>query len=160
MTITASQIYARQAPRKVRLVANTVKSMPLAEAFQQLGVMDREASILVMKVLRQAVANATHNHGLSAADLVIKSIRVDQGATYKRFRAVSRGRAHSIQKKTCHVTVELSEKTDVVKAAAPVVAAETTPVVAEKTVKTVAKKAAPAAKKAAKAPVSKTKSDK
>ncbi len=114
MTITASQIYARQAPRKVRLVANTVKSLPLADAFQQLGVINREASILVMKVLRQAVANATHNHGLKAEDLVIKSIRVDGGSVYKRFRAVSRGRAHSIMKKTCHVTVELMEKTDVV----------------------------------------------
>jgi large subunit ribosomal protein L22 len=125
MTITASQIYARQTPRKVRLVANTVKKLPLPAAFQQLGVMDRNASILVMKVLRQAVANATHNHGLAIDDLVIKSIQVDQGATYKRFRAVSRGRAHSIQKKTCHVMVQLMEKTDVVSksAATPVVPA-------------------------------------
>lgn len=121
MTITASQIYARQAPRKVRLVANTVKALPLAEAFQQLGVIDRNASILVLKVLRQAVANATHNHGLKAEDLVIKSITVDQGATYKRFRAVSRGRAHSIQKKTCHVTVQLMEKSDVITKVAPAV---------------------------------------
>lgn len=123
MTITASQIYARQTPRKVRLVANTVKSLPLTAAFQQLGVMDRNASILVMKVLRQAVANATHNHGLAVDDLVIKSITVDQGATYKRFRAVSRGRAHSIQKKTCHVTVELMEKSDATVKAQPVVEA-------------------------------------
>ncbi len=114
MTITASQIYSRQAPRKVRLVANTVKSLPLVAAFQQLGVINREASILVMKVLRQAVANATHNHGLATEDLVIKSIRVDAGTMYKRFRAVSRGRAHSIIKKTCHVTVELMEKSDVI----------------------------------------------
>jgi large subunit ribosomal protein L22 len=119
MTITASQIYARQTPRKVRLVANTVKSLPLVAAFQQLGVINREASILVMKVLRQAVANATHNHNLQAEDLVIKSIRVDGGSVYKRFRAVSRGRAHSIMKKTCHVTVELMEKTDVVAKTTP-----------------------------------------
>lgn len=125
MTITASQIYARQTPRKVRLVANTVKSLPLAAAFQQLSVMDRTASVLVMKVLRQAVANATHNHGLLVTDLVIKSIKVDQGSTYRRYRAASRGRAHSIQKKTCHVTVELMEKSDVVTAAKPA-----TPVVA------------------------------
>lgn len=143
MTITASQIYARQAPRKVRLVANTVKSLPLTDAFLQLGVIKREASILVMKVLRQAVANATHNHGIKVEDLVIKSIRVDGGSLYKRFRAVSRGRAHAIVKKTCHVTVELMEKTDVVSKAKPVVT-ETKPEVASTEVvseKTVAKKA-------------------
>jgi large subunit ribosomal protein L22 len=119
MTIQASQIYNRQAPRKVRLVANTVKSLPLAAAFQQLAVMDRNASILVMKVLRQAVANATHNYGLQVEDLAIKSITVDGGSLYKRFRAVSRGRAHSIVKKTCHVTVELVEKKDIVSKAKP-----------------------------------------
>jgi large subunit ribosomal protein L22 len=119
MTIQASQIYNRQAPRKVRLVANTVKSLPLAAAFQQLAVMDRNASILVMKVLRQAVANATHNYGLQVEDLAIKSITVDGGSLYKRFRAVSRGRAHSIVKKTCHVNVELIEKKDIVTKAKP-----------------------------------------
>lgn len=141
MTITASQIYARQTPRKVRLVANTVKSLPLATAFQQLSVMDRTASVLVMKVLRQAVANATHNHGLSVTDLVIKSIKVDQGSTYRRYRAASRGRAHSIQKKTCHVTVELIEKSDVVTASQPATPVVVTPEVAEtkKEEKTVSK---------------------
>jgi large subunit ribosomal protein L22 len=131
----------------VRLVANTVKSLPLTEAFQQLGVINRQASILVLKVLRQAVANATHNHGLAVDDLVIKSIRVDQGATYKRFRAVSRGRAHSIQKKTCHVMVELMEKSDAqpkAKVAAPteqtVVTEKTAPAKKATAVKKTAKK--------------------
>lgn len=147
MTIKASQTYARQAPRKVRLVANTVKSLALTDAFQQLAVMDRNASILVMKVLRQAVANATHNYNLKAEDLVIKSIQVDGGSLYKRFRAVSRGRAHSIVKKTCHVSVELMEKTDVVQKAKPE-AVEAAEKKAEPKVSTKAEKPAP--KKAAK----------
>lgn len=112
MIITAKQTYTRQAPRKIRLVANAVKSLPLTEAFQQLGVMQREASIVVLKVLRQAVANATHNHNLQAADLVIKTIMVDSGSNYKRFNPVSRGRAHAILKKTSHVTVQLMTKPD------------------------------------------------
>lgn len=134
MTIIAKQTYTRQAPRKIRLVANAVKSLPLTEAFQQLGVMHREASIVVMKVLRQAVANATHNHSLQPADLVIESITVDSGSNYKRFNPVSRGRAHAILKKTSHVTVKLTTKPEV----APVVhtepAAKTEPTVSEKTV--------------------------
>lgn len=107
MEITASQLDVRQAPRKVRLVANTVKAMSLEAAIRQLAVVPRAATLPVLKTLRQAVANATHNHGLAAANLRIKEIIVNDGATLKRWRAVSRGRAHSIQKKTCHVMVTL-----------------------------------------------------
>lgn len=112
MIIIASQRYVRQAPRKVRLVANSVKSLPLEQAFRQLAVMPRSASVPVMKTLRQAVANAQNNHSISPQDLIISSIVVENGPIYKRFRAVSRGRAHSIQKKTCHITVTLENKID------------------------------------------------
>jgi len=107
MIITATQMYTRQAPRKVRLVANTVRKLSLRAAFDQLSVMPREASIVVMKTLRQAVANAVHNHNIQFDELSIKSIVVDEGPRYKRFRAVSRGRAHTIIKRTSHVSVEL-----------------------------------------------------
>lgn len=107
MIITATQKNTRQTPRKVRLVANQVKDLSLEAAITQLGVMQRRASLVVLKVIRQAVANATHNHGFTVADLRLKSIVVTPGPTYKRFQAVSRGRAHGIFKRTCHVTVEL-----------------------------------------------------
>ncbi len=107
MIITATQMYTRQAPRKVRLVANTVRKLSLRAAFEQLSVMPREASIVVMKTLRQAVANAVHNHNIQFDELSIKSILVDEGPRYKRFRAVSRGRAHTIIKRTSHISVEL-----------------------------------------------------
>ncbi len=107
MEIKATQRYIRQAPRKVRLVANTVKELSLEQAIRQLAVMRRAATLPVLKTLRQAVANAQHNHGLSPANLRIKELIVNDGATLKRWRAVSRGRAHSIFKKTCHVCVTL-----------------------------------------------------
>lgn len=107
MIVRATQTYTRQAPRKVRLVANTVKKLPLKAALEQLSVMPRDASVVVMKVLRQAIANAIHNHNIAFEELSIKSILVDEGPRYKRFRAVSRGRAHSIVKRTSHVAVVL-----------------------------------------------------
>lgn len=107
MIVRATQTYTRQAPRKVRLVANTVKKLPLKAALEQLAVMPRDASVVVMKVLRQAIANAIHNHNIAFEELSIKSILVDEGPRYKRFRAVSRGRAHSIVKRTSHVAVVL-----------------------------------------------------
>ena len=109
MTITATQKYARQAPRKVRLVANSVRKMKLEEAVRQLGVMDRTASILVLKVIRQAIANAINNHNLKFEELELKNILVDGAATYKRFRAASRGRGNSIFKRSSHVTVILEK---------------------------------------------------
>ncbi|PIY80565.1 MAG: 50S ribosomal protein L22 [Candidatus Pacebacteria bacterium CG_4_10_14_0_8_um_filter_42_14] len=110
MIIRASQQNTRQTPRKVRLVANTVKGMSIESALRQLAVIERRASILVLKVIRQALANAEHNHGITADKLTLKSIIVENGPHMKRFRAVSRGRAHTILKKTCHVVVELESK--------------------------------------------------
>ena len=112
MIITATQKYVRQTPRKVRLVASSVRKMKLETAIRQLGVMDRTASTTVLKVVRQALANAMNNHSIKFEELQLKNIIVNEGATYKRFRAVSRGRAHNIMKKSCHITVEL-EKPDV-----------------------------------------------
>ncbi len=110
MKIKAEQKYSRQSPRKVRLVANVVKDLSLEKAFEQLALMERKAALVVLKTLRQAVANATHNHNLQFDNLKIDTILVKQGPTYKRWRAVSRGRSHEIQKKTCHVEVLLTTK--------------------------------------------------
>lgn len=143
MIITATQKFVRQTPRKVRLVAASVKKLKLEDAVRQLGVMDRTASTTVLKVVRQALANAMNNHAIKFEELTLKNIYVDEGATYKRFRAVSRGRAHTIMKRSCHITVEL-EKADVV--VAPIERSAVTPAAAsvEKTEK--AEKKAPAKK--------------
>ena len=47
------------------------------------------------------------------ADLTIASIEVGEGARYKRFRPVSRGRAHGIIKRTCRITITLATKAEV-----------------------------------------------
>lgn len=107
MIITATQKNTRQTALKVRMVANQVKKLSLKDAIIQLGLIERRASLVILKTLRQAIANATHNHGYSIEELTLKSITVAPGPTYKRFRAVSRGRAHNIFKRSCHVTVEI-----------------------------------------------------
>lgn len=107
MIIKATQKNTRQTPRKVRLVANTVRKLSLTEAIKQLSAMERRASLVVLKVVRQAVANAMHNHGFSFEELKLKNIVVMPAPQLKRFRAVSRGRAHTILKKSCHIAVEL-----------------------------------------------------
>ena len=110
MLITAEQKNVRQSPLKVRLVANAVRKLPLGQAIEQLGVMERKSTVVILKVIRQAIANATNNLGLIYEDLALNNIIVSDGPIYKRMRAVSRGRGHSIQKKTCHVKVILEKK--------------------------------------------------
>ncbi len=110
MIIKAKQAFTRTSPRKARLVANAVRKLPLDQAIGQLAVIEKRATLLVTKVLRQAMANATHNFGYKPEELQIKSIIVNEGPRFKRFQAVGRGRANSIIKRTSHVTVELSTK--------------------------------------------------
>jgi len=110
MIITATQKNTRQTARKVRYVADVVKKMSIEDAIKQLAVMERRASLVVLKTLRQAIANAMNNHQLSLDELKIKNIVVDVAPTYKRWRAVSRGRAHTILKRSCHIKVELENK--------------------------------------------------
>lgn len=107
MIIKATQKNTRQTARKVRLVANQVKKLPLMDAVNQLAVIEKKSTIVLLKVVRQAIANAIHNHGFALEDLTIKAITIAPAPQLKRFRAVSRGRAHTIVKRTCHVTVEL-----------------------------------------------------
>jgi len=110
MLIKATQTYTRQSPRKVRLVANTIKDLSLVDAMTQLSVISKKSTEVVGKVLRQAVANAVNNHGFQVSDLVIDRVLVNEGPRYKRFNAVSRGRAHNIIKRTSHVTIVLKTK--------------------------------------------------
>lgn len=164
MLIKAVQKNTRQAPRKVRLIANTVKKLPLSQAIKQLSVIERKSTIVVGKVLRQAVADAMNNHGYQFQDLEIESITVNEGPRYRRFQAVSRGRAHGIMKRTSHITVVLrttDEKKTEGKSASKSVATEkvapvaqvadqtAAPAVKAQSKKTEAKKSEPKAKKPA-----------
>ncbi|MBU0576550.1 50S ribosomal protein L22 [Patescibacteria group bacterium] len=107
MKITATQKQVRQSPRKMRLVANQIKDLSLEQAMRQLAVMDRRASLAILKVTKQVIAVAMNNHAQAFENLKLHSIEITPGATYKRFRAVSRGRAHSIMKRTSHIKVVL-----------------------------------------------------
>lgn len=97
----------RQAPRKVRLVADSVRGVNVATAIQNLTFMPKKAATPIKKLLESAAANAKVNENLNTEDLRVKEILVDKGFTFKRFRARARGRAAPIRKETSHVRVTL-----------------------------------------------------
>lgn len=102
--------YIRIAPSKVRIVLDVVRGMDYLDAVATLKNMSNTASEVVLKVVESAGANAEHNLGLNKADLYIAETFADGGQTLKRFQPVSKGRAHSILKRTSHVTVILDTR--------------------------------------------------
>lgn len=106
----ATQKYIRTSARKLRLVADAVRELPVERALASLRFMSKRAAQPLFKTLTSAVANAKTHKGLSVDNLAIKTIDIGEGPTYKRWRAVSRGSAHSIMKRTSHINIELEEK--------------------------------------------------
>jgi large subunit ribosomal protein L22 len=100
----------RQAPRKVRLVADLLRGKSIERARAQLMMLPKRASEPMLKLLNSAVANATQKEGVTAADLYISKIEVNGGIIFTRYMPRARGKASPIQKKTSHITLALSKK--------------------------------------------------
>lgn len=111
-TVTAKLNYLKIAPRKVRLVVNALKGLPIVEAEAQLLMRHRRSAPVILKLLRSAVANAK-NKKLDLNKLIISSAIVNQGPIIKRFLPRAQGRATPLQKKTSHVVLTLSENEQV-----------------------------------------------
>lgn len=110
MQIKAESKFIRTSPRKIRLVADLIRGMNPDQAILTLTHLRKRAATPLLKTLKQAMANAVNNHNLAKDSLLIQSIEVNQGPTYKRWRPVSRGRAHSILKKTSHIKIILQSQ--------------------------------------------------
>ena len=110
--VRASARYLRTSPRKVRLVADQVRGLPIEDARALLQFSPRSAAADIAKLLDSAAANAENNHELPADELRIAQIHVDEGPTMRRWRARARGRATRIDKRTCHLSIVLTPTED------------------------------------------------
>jgi ribosomal protein L22 len=106
--VRAKARFVRTAPRKIRLVADQVRGLPVMEAQSLLQFSTRGAARDIAKLIESAMANAESNHDLVGEDMVIAEINVDEGPILKRWRARARGRATRIERKTSHVSVALT----------------------------------------------------
>jgi large subunit ribosomal protein L22 len=95
--------------QKVRLVADQVRGKPVADALDILNFSAKKGAVLVKKTLESAIANAEHNEGADVDDLRISEIFVNEGMTMKRIRPRAKGRADRILKRSCHITVTVSD---------------------------------------------------
>lgn len=124
--VTASLNDYRQAPRKVRLVANLVKGKKVGEAMTMLDFLVKEASGPMKKLIASAVANAKTNFNLSSENLFIKNVQVNPGTIMKRSMPRARGSAFPIHKHSSHVTLVLDVVVEKPKKAAKAAVANTT----------------------------------
>ena len=95
--------------QKVRLVADQVRGKPVADALDILNFSTKKGAVLVKKTLESAIANAENNEGADVDDLHISEIFVNEGMTMKRIRPRAKGRADRILKRSCHITVTVSD---------------------------------------------------
>ena len=102
-------------PRKMRLVADTVRGVEVNRALDFLKFSKKAPSIRLEKLLRSAIANWEAKNPESSKELdngnvYVKTIMVDEGRTLKRIRPCPQGRAGRIRKRSNHVTVILDVK--------------------------------------------------
>src|SRR3990167_2209587 len=108
--ITAYAKNIRISGQKIFLVVNQIKKMKPTDAVKILDFVPNKSSKIIKKVLLSAMANARNNFGHKDESLLIKEIIISKGSVFKRYRAVARGRAHPILKRTAHVKVILETK--------------------------------------------------
>ena len=102
-------------PRKMRLVADTVRGVEVNRALDLLHFSKKEPSVRLEKLLRSAVANweaknPEQSKELENGNVYVKTIMVDEGRTLKRIRPCPQGRAGRIRKRSNHVTIILDTK--------------------------------------------------
>ena len=115
-------------PRKTRLVVDLIRGKKVEEALAILKFHKMESAIKLEKLVKSAINNWEQKNGLKPEDheLFIKMIRVDQGATIKRFLPAPQGRAYRLRKRSNHISIIVDSKMPVeFKSAADEVSTET-----------------------------------
>src|SRR5699024_1814797 len=100
----------RIAPRKSRLVVDLIRGKEVGEETAILRHTQRGASPVVEKALNSAISNAEHNYKIEPDNLIISEAYVIEGSTLKRFRPLAQGSASTINKRTSHIRIVVTEK--------------------------------------------------
>jgi len=100
----------RISPYKARLVIDQIRGKDVDEALSLLRLSKRKAARFILKALESAIANAENNHDMDVDELWVREAYVDEGPTLKRIKPRARGMADLIRRRTCHITVVLSDE--------------------------------------------------
>ncbi len=114
-TFRAKLSFARITPRKMRYVGDLIRDKNVMDAQNILASSEKRGAYFLDKLLRSAVSNAEYEITEKGLDidperLVIGTLKVDKGTTYKRWMPRARGRATPKNKKTTHVEMILEQE--------------------------------------------------
>lgn len=109
MEVTAKLKGAPLSAQKGRLVADMIRNMSVSSALDILKFTQKKGAQLMLKLLDSAIANAENNNGADIDDLRVGMICVDEAATLKRISPRAKGRANRICKRTCHITIKVTD---------------------------------------------------
>ena len=135
----ATAKYIRTSAQKAGLVLDLIRNKDVNQALSALQFSRKSVARDVAKVLRSAVANAQQQDafGGDVARLFVSKCHANNGPSQKRVRPAPMGRAFRIVKRTTHLTVEVTERAQVIKAVGsePEAGKKKTPRAAQKTAK-------------------------
>ena len=114
----ATAKYVRTSAQKAGLVMDLIRGKDVNQALSALQFSRKAVARDVAKVLRSAVANAQQKEGFGGEveRLFVSKCHADNGPSMKRVRPAPMGRAFRIVKRTTHLTIEVTERPQVVKA--------------------------------------------
>ncbi|MFH2203641.1 MAG: 50S ribosomal protein L22 [Elusimicrobiota bacterium] len=114
MEAIAHARFQRYGARKVAQVLDSIRGKTVAQAQRTLPLTARRAVTLISKTLKSAVANLQVKAGkkLTPSEMFIKSAWAGLGpmGQMKRVLPAPMGRAMTIKRKVCHLTVIVSDK--------------------------------------------------
>lgn len=99
----------RTSPRKLNLVAQVIRGLPVQQALVQLEFLQKRMSGDVKKLLESAIANAENNHNMDVDSLIVKEAYVGKSIVMKRFAARGRGRSARVEKPFSNITIVVKE---------------------------------------------------
>ena len=100
----------RVSPRKLNVVAASIRNLPASEAVAALTFSKRRIAKSVKKALESAIANAENNHQLDVDRLVVTRAEVGRSVVMRRFHARGRGRAARVEKWFSHLKIVVTER--------------------------------------------------
>jgi large subunit ribosomal protein L22 len=110
MEVTARLRNAPLSAQKGRLVADMIRKMHVSGALDVLKFTSKKGAQLMLKLLESAIANAENNNSADIDELKVGMVCVDEAATLKRISPRAKGRANRICKRTCHITIKVSDE--------------------------------------------------
>ncbi len=105
--VKATLRFLKMGPRKVRLIADTMRGHKAVILLERLPLKHQKAAIPMLKLLKSAIANAKINHKYEAETLRVKSVTVDGGPMVKRWMPKAHGRATPLRQRTSHINLVL-----------------------------------------------------